>query len=390
MIRVCFFINGNDNFNPQGGGVQRITRVLSEELSKLEVVTYFLSMPNYNEEINYKENELVLPSQTLDSKENIHFLRNFIKAKEIDVFINQDGFNPRVLNLLNKIRDLAKIISAHHNCILCLYDRYPEIFKFNRGVLFTRIVNAIGLWGGVKFLFKVRQKILWARMLRLSDGVVLYFDSFQKELKTLTGIESDKIHIISNPAPFEISNNRKSLQKKIVYVGRIVENQKRIDRLMELWRRLHNEFSDWTFDLVGSGYYLEEAKRFARRYDLNRIHFHGMQNPLPYWDDADIFTLTSDFEGYGMVLIEAQARGTVPVAFDCFSAIGEVVERDKSGIIVTDHSLDSMYVEVKKLMKNKEKLLNMRSSGSEQVKKFDKSTIAMRWKELFHNIYVMK
>lgn len=386
MIRVCFFMSGSDNFNPQGGGVQRITRVLSKELIGHEVITYFLSMPNYNEKITYEERELVLPNQILDSKENVQFLRKFIGTEGIDVFINQDGFNPRTLNLLGRIKDLTKILSAHHNCILCLYDRYPEIFKINRGVWFTRVVDFFGLWDLIKIFFKVRQKFLWSRMLALSDGVVLYFDSFRDELKKLTGIESDKIYIIPNPAPFEILNDRKNINKRIVYVGRVIENQKRIDRLMPLWRRLHGEFEDWTFDLVGKGYYLEEAKRFAKKNNLDRIHFHGMQNPLPYWDQADIFTLTSDFEGYGMVLIEAQARGTVPVTFNCFSAIGEVVERDMSGIIVDDNKLDSMYVAVKSLIENKELLLNMRNAGSEQVKKFDKSKIAMRWYTLFQKL----
>jgi glycosyltransferase involved in cell wall biosynthesis len=385
-MRVCFFINSRDNFNPQGGGVQRITRVVANELTNLGVVTYLLSMPNESEKITFDEREIALPNQKVDSKENILFIREFIEKEGIEVFINQDGFNSHTLNLLAKIQGSTKIISAHHNCILCLYERYPEIFKFGRDPKLTNIVNLFGLWGVIQFLFKIRQVYLWHRMLRLSNGAVLYFDSFKNELRSLTGITSDKIHVIPNPAPFDIIENKESFNKRIVYVGRIVENQKRIDRLMELWKRLHEDFDDWTFDLVGSGYYLEVAKDFAKKNNLERIYFHGMQNPLPYWDNGDIFTLTSDFEGYGMVLIEAQARGTVPITFNCFSAIGDVVERNKSGIVINDNNLDSMYYEVKKLMDNRNQLLAMRKAGYEQVKKFDKSKIANSWLDLFNSL----
>jgi glycosyltransferase involved in cell wall biosynthesis len=385
MMKVCFYINSNDNYNPQGGGVQRITRVLFDEFTKLQVETYLLSPPS-NDVREYLEYEIVLPSQDIDSIENINFVREFIKIRQIDIFINQDGFNPPSLNLLYNIKGLCKVISVHHNCILCLYAKYTEIFTANRSKLLTKIINTFNLWAIVKFLFKKRQQFLWKRMIELSDGVVLYFDSFRKELEILTGIESDKIKIIPNPAPFDIFEKGKKINKKIVYVGRVINNQKRIDRLMELWRKLHEEFPDWSFDLVGDGAYLGEAKMYADTYSLNRIHFYGMQDPIPYFDQADIFTLTSDFEGYGMVLIEAQARGTVPVSFNCFSAIGEVIENKVSGIIVNDNELSSMYFEMKKLMQNNDYLLNMREAGPSQVVKFNKSQIGLSWYRLFLSI----
>lgn len=379
MIKLCFFAANSTNFDPQSGGVQRITRVLSDELFKLGVKVYFLSLPNLDVEINYKKKEIVLPSSKIDSAENVTFLKQFLATQKIDIFINQDGFRPQTLNLLKQVQGLTKIISAHHNCVLCLYEKYIDIFKINRNATLTKVVTNLRLWGIVKYLFKVRQKFLWQKMLRLSDKVVVYFDSFIEELKALTGIESDKILAIANPAPFEILDKKKQLNKRLVYVGRIIKNQKRIDKLMELWKRLHNEFEEWRFDIVGSGNYLNEAKKYAKVNKLDRIKFHGMQDPLPFWDSADIFTLTSDFEGYGMVLIEAQARGTVPITFNYFSAIGDVVENQNSGIIINDFEIDSMYVEVKKLINDNILLSNMKQAGARQVGKFDKGEIVSKW-----------
>ena len=60
--------------------------------------------------------------------------------------------------------------------------------------------------------------------------------------------------------------------------------------------------------------------------------------------------LTSDFEGFGMVLIEAQARGVVPITFNCFSAINEVVENNISGLILDNDTIQDNYEKIKKII----------------------------------------
>lgn len=90
---------------------------------------------------------------------------------------------------------------------------------------------------------------------------MVYFDSFVHELKELYNIDSSKIHVITNPAAFDpIRPDELRINRKVVYVGRIVENQKRIDKLLTLWKRLHNDYPDWTFDLVNDGSYMQRAK----------------------------------------------------------------------------------------------------------------------------------
>jgi glycosyltransferase involved in cell wall biosynthesis len=138
--------------------------------------------------------------------------------------------------------------------------------------------------------------------------------------------------------------------------------------------------------MVGEGPYLETAKLFAKKNGLNRINFHGMRDPLTFWDESDIFTLTSDYEGYGMVLIEAQSRGTVPVTFNCYSAISEVVENNKSGIILKENTVDEAYKTIKNLIDNEDEILRMRKEGVLQVEKFDKKLIAKQWFNLFKKI----
>lgn len=382
-MRVCFFTNGRDNFDSNRGGVQRITRVLKEEFETNGIEVFLLSMPNIDRKLEYKAGELVFPNYIINHIDNIEFLKDVLKKSRIEILINQSSFDPKTLNLLRNANTHCKIISVHHQCVKCLYDRYQEFFRNYRSKIFYSTVDTLNAWWLIKLLFKRRQKYLWNLMLEGSDAVVLYFKSFEKELYDMTGIESSKIWCIPNPAPFEIKAKEDALKKKFLYVGRIVKNQKRIDKLMSLWHLLHDEFEDWTFDIVGDGPFLSTAKRIAQEKKLSRIRFHGTQNPISYWDKADIFTLTSDYEGYGMVLIEAQARGVVPVSFNCFSAISEVVKDGDSGIIVKDDSVETLFEAVKRLIQNEEMIYKMRENGAIQVQKFDKSEIAKKWIKLF-------
>jgi glycosyltransferase involved in cell wall biosynthesis len=386
-MKICFFVDSTDNFNPNAGGVQRITRVLVKEFQKIGIESIFLSMPNPTTNIIYKFNEFCFPNSKLNHPENILFIKKLNEREKIQIFINQYGLELNSIGFLKKIKNDVKIISAHHNCISCLYDKYREIFKQSRGATLTRIVDHLGLWSLVRYLFRLRQKYIWSKMLTISDAVVLYFNSFENELLELTGIKSNKIHIIPNPSPYVYKlRTHNTVNKRIVYVGRVIELQKRVDVLMELWKKLHQEFENWTFDLVGEGDYMETAKQFAKTNNLDRIVFHGIQDPLPFWDSSDIFTLTSDFEGFGMVLIEAQARGTVPITFNCFSAISEVVDNNVSGIILKENTVNEAYVVIKNLIENEQEILRMRQNGFAQTEKFDITSIANRWSNLFKKI----
>jgi glycosyltransferase involved in cell wall biosynthesis len=89
-----------------------------------------------------------------------------------------------------------------------------------------------------------------------------------------------------------------------------------------------------------------------------------------------------------MVLMEAQALGTVPVAFDCFSAIGEVINDGVSGIIIRDSDEQKMYEEVATLMKDEGKLMKFKANGLEKVADSNRSLIAKKWVKLFNAIVI--
>jgi glycosyltransferase involved in cell wall biosynthesis len=121
---------------------------------------------------------------------------------------------------------------------------------------------------------------------------------------------------------------------RLIYVGRIIEVQKRVSRLVDLIRRLTAQSMPFQFTFVGSGPDLASMRAALR--DLPQVEFAGdvPNRRVPELLRAhDVFVLLSDFEGLPLSLLEAMGEGVVPVVSDLESGIRNVVT-DATGIRV--------------------------------------------------------
>ena len=86
---------------------------------------------------------------------------------------------------------------------------------------------------------------------------------------------------------------------------------------------------------MGEGPYKSTLEEYIRRYDIQRVCFKGFQvsPPIQHYKEASIFLLTSDLEGFGLVVIESMSYGVVPVVYGSYEAIYDIIDNGKSGLI---------------------------------------------------------
>ena len=110
---------------------------------------------------------------------------------------------------------------------------------------------------------------------------------------------------------------------------------KRVNRIVEAWKVLYEKYVDWELVLVGEGPYKSTLEEYIRRYDIQRVCFKGFQvsPPIQHYKEASIFLLTSDLEGFGLVVIESMSYGVVPVVYGSYEAIYDIIDNGKSGLI---------------------------------------------------------
>ena len=78
---------------------------------------------------------------------------------------------------------------------------------------------------------------------------------------------------------------------------------------------------------------------------MERIEFAGFKNPVPYYQESSIFCMTSNHEGWGLVLTEAMQYGCVPIAFDSFESIHEIIQNKENGFLVKPFQIQE-YVKI--------------------------------------------
>ena len=95
--------------------------------------------------------------------------------------------------------------------------------------------------------------------------------------------------------------------------------------------------------------------------------------------------MTSAYEGWGLTLTEAQQMGCVPIAFDSYSSVFDIIENGKNGFIIENHNLEKYIYKMKLLMSNKKQRNEMALQSISLSKRYELPIIIKLWEELICN-----
>ncbi len=121
---------------------------------------------------------------------------------------------------------------------------------------------------------------------------------------------------------------------RIICVGRYTQ-QKRFDRLIDAFGFIANRYPNWCVDIFGDGEEKENLNnRIVEKGLTERIHLLPPTHDIyAEYQRSQFFVLSSDFEGFGLVIIEAMACGIPVVASDCPFGPSEIIEDGKTGLL---------------------------------------------------------
>ena len=176
--------------------------------------------------------------------------------------------------------------------------------------------------------------------------------------------------------------------KKIIYVGRLDFVQKRVYRVIDTWNYLEERFPDWRLTIVGDGEDRENLENHIRCLGLKRVSFEGFQKPIDYYKRAPILLLTSDFEGFPLVLAECMSFGVIPAVYNSYSAVCDIIDGDKDGIVLRYHKLGYDANEaagmIAKIMTDDGKRDPMALAAIKKSKEYSVEKIFIEWKRVFN------
>ncbi|HDL6963047.1 TPA: glycosyltransferase family 4 protein [Yersinia enterocolitica] len=198
----------------------------------------------------------------------------------------------------------------------------------------------------------------------------------------------EKIISIPNPLPFESKNKlTKKHSKKVLALGRLTY-QKGFDLLLDIWAKVEKTNNSWELIIAGDG---EDKKLLLdkiKKLNLKNIKLlPSTRHVSDLYDQSGIYVMTSRFEGFPMVLLEAKASGLPIVAYDCDTGPSELITNNEDGFLIPFADSDAFTRQLILLMNDDDLRESMSLWSLKNAEKYKiDAAIGDKWKCLIENI----
>lgn len=200
-------------------------------------------------------------------------------------------------------------------------------------------------------------------------------------------IRDKKIFVIPNSLSFTVERPAELDNKRIIAVGRLTK-QKGFDLLIHAAVEIRKQLPDWKIDIFGDGEDKEKLLKMISDYGLSDYIF--INNPTPNIQQellkSSLCVITSRWEGFSMILIEAKACGLPVVSFDCPDGPAEIIENAQDGYLINRGDEIEFISKVVKICKNYKLRLKLGNKAKENSSNFSPSIIFNKWEYLFKSL----
>ncbi len=188
-------------------------------------------------------------------------------------------------------------------------------------------------------------------------------------------------HVIPNFVENKSGKTASASTKNILTVGWLI-HRKGIDLLLIVAKEVLNQHPDWTWKLIGDGPMKQQVLDFIDKEKLtNRLILQQPSNSSidSEYLTASLFVLTSRFEAFPMVLLEAMSLGVPCISFDCPSGPSDIITHPFDGILVEKEDIEKLAAAIVSLMGNQPQRDKMMLAAFENVKRFSPEAIYKLW-----------
>lgn len=229
----------------------------------------------------------------------------------------------------------------------------------------------------------------WHLALARMDKLVMLSSAAVREMRECCpSVDYRRLVVIPDPimarAPAKKLSSLKN--KHVAFVGRLSQ-EKGVMRLLRIWAKVQKALPGYTLDIWGDGHLRQAMLAEVEKVDgggegrLNVV-FRGFEKDLEkIYTGSDLLLMTSDTEGFGMVLIEAMYYGVPCISFDCPVSPKEII--GAAGLTVPCFDEDAYAAEVVKLLKDEMRLAACQRAAVERAKDLYIDSVTALWKREF-------
>lgn len=338
---------------------------------------------------------------TTDQKGRDPFYAFPAKVKMIDLGINytdDNGKSPfsKILGYLRR-RKLHKkrltevLMRGKADVVVSLYpsessflpdikDGSKKVLELHFNKFFRLQYNRSGLLGAID---------RWRT--REDEKLVRRFDRFvvlSNEDRGYWG-ELPNIEVIPNAALFDGDGFATTECKRVIAVGRF-DYQKGFDRLVKAWEIVCRDehLKDWRLDIFGQGEWCEMLQSMIDERDMqDRICLNApTERIFDEYRGSSIIVMSSNYEGFGMVLVEAMSCGVPAISFDCVCGPKEIINHGENGMIVKNDDIEGLAEAMKIMMRDDNARKRMGENAKKVVDTYSEEVVMKKWINLFNSL----
>lgn len=375
------------------GGVERIISTLANRLSKKNDVMVISEYKTSNTTFYKYENSIQIKYLIDNQKNNVN-------RKNTNVFFN---FVSRAKNKLRKILKIQNAIKTNlYDADVIVFGRVYTALDFLPYIKRNKITAKIIVRDAIHIenYSEVVRKNLYKYFNKLVDTFIISSDESMNAYKDFFGdIKRIQLKKIYNPLGIEPKGNFNYSNKVVVSIGRM-DMQKGFENLISAFAIVHKKHPEWVLKIYGDGEYKENIEKHIRE-----IQIAEGVNLLPTTKDvvkvlneSSIFVMTSRFEGYANMLVEAMACGMPVISYDWLMGVEDIIDDKENGIIVrlkdrmnyfkggqSEEDISNLAEAINLLIENEALCERISKKAKQIVSSRSQDLIISKWEEIITN-----